>query len=58
MTKATGKPRGRPNGTRKPLNLAFGVRFHVYLTQAQRDKLGRLGTSKWIRAMIDAAECP
>lgn len=46
------EPRGR-----KPIAPeARMAAFHFRMTQAQREKLARLGGAKWIRAQVDKAK--
>lgn len=59
MAADTDKPkRGGPgrNQGRKPLNENRCYPTSVALTQAQKDKLKRLGGAAWVRRQIDEAE--
>lgn len=50
--------RGRPPGTYKTggAGVHLGVQYSLYMSEAQRDKLGKLGGAKWIRDAIDRAD--
>ena len=58
----TNKPKHggtRAGAGRKPLDAAQRAqKTSVTVTQAQREKLTRLGGSAWVRAQIDAAPEP
>jgi len=49
----------RPGSGRKPLQGgALGVPVMIKMTQAQKDKLKRLGGPAWVRERIDRAKDP
>lgn len=51
----TKRPRGRPPA---PKDARRSARVELRLTQAQRDKLERLGGADWVRSRIDRARDP
>lgn len=55
----TDKPRKRaPGGGRKPIYSDALKSRNMPMTEAQREKLSRLGGAAWVRAQIDAAPDP
>jgi len=49
----------RPGAGMKPIyGVAMGHTVSIALTQAQKEKLKRLGGNAWLRARIDAARDP
>ena len=55
MVETTKRPPGRPPA---PEDARRSARVELRLTQAQRDKLERLGGAKWVRIRIDRARDP
>ena len=51
----TKRPPGRPPA---PDDARRSARVELRLTQAQRDKLERLGGAEWVRSRIDRARDP
>ena len=51
----TKRPPGRPPA---PEDARRSARVELRLTQAQRDKLERLGGAEWVRSRIDRARDP